>query len=391
MKYLLKTLKKIEQSFNRYMNRQHDNKEETVNANDIFGDIEDYDVRPTQETSGPSLMTTVTNAAGHQTTMPRSWTPESMVNNILSHNKINSVTNIMLVGSTGSGKTTTAKRIIHGLHNKHPSYIILWFSRKDIMDMKKILKKIPKGRDVIMIFDDISFVTDLMSQKDKAEMGNEMATLRHTYLGESAKLITFSLIHYSKSAQKSSHFRSAHFTMATSLTGNEMANFEEIFGSKWILKNFAKIYRQSVLKGRYSYMTDGFNEKLQYYETADWHPVLVNEINHSHIMLVDKVDCKICGNDVYATEDQKKPVTEEEFIGMLKYPDSHVRKALKWYGFMKTGDLMLLPPMDRKIFRHLTKLLQHVNLDFERIVEIFDDRRINKPLEKRNLPKHKHV
>ena len=33
---------------------------------------------------------------------------------------------------------------------------------------------------------------------------------------------------------------------------------------------------------------------------------------------------------------------------------------------------MLLPPHDRKIFRHITKLAEKVNLDFKKICELAD-------------------
>ena len=369
-------LEHIAISHNRILQNQEKN--ETVETNDeinkILGNPFDDSVKEIKSTTGVKT-TIVTCQDGEQIEMPQSWAPESMVNNILSHNRINSVTNVLLIGSTGSGKSTTAKRIIHGLHTKHPSYIILWFSRHDIMNFKKVLEKIPKGRDVILVFDDISFLSDLMTKTELAEMGNDMATIRHTYLGESSKMITFNMIHYSKSFSKSSHARSSHFTIATSLTGNEMANFEEIFGNKWVLKNFAQIYRNSVLKGRFGYMLDGHSEKMQYYNTEKFHPCLINEINHSHLMLVDKIDCQICGMDIYTDEKNMPATSEEEFVEMLRYPETHVRKALKWYSFMRTGNLMLLPPHDRKIFRHITKLAQHVNLDFKKICEIADSKK----------------
>jgi hypothetical protein len=79
--------------------------------------------------------------------------------------------------------------------------------------------------------------------------------------------------------------------------------------------------------------------------------------------------------DIYTDEKNKPATTEEEFVSLLKYPETHVRKALKWYSFMRTGNLMLLPPHDRKIFRHITKLAQHVNLDFKKICEIADSKK----------------
>lgn len=368
-------MERIAQSQSKYL--QDFKKTETIETDNEIDKIlgSPFD-EPTDElkSSTKALTTIVTCQDGSQIEMPRSWTPESMINNILSHNRINSVTNVLLIGTTGSGKTVTAKRIIHGLHTKHPSYIILWFSRHDIMNFKKVLEKVPKGRDVILVFDDISFLSDLMSKNELAEMGNDMATIRHTYLGESSKMITFNMIHYSRSFAKSSHARSSHFTIATSLSRNEWANFEEIF-SKWVLKNFASIYHNSVLKGRFGYMVDGMSEKMQYYNTEKFHPVLVNEINHSHLMLVDKIDCEICGQDVYTDSKNKPAETEEEFVEMLKYPETHVRKALKWYSFMRTGNLMLLPPHDRKIFRHITKLAEHVNLDFKKICEVLDSKK----------------
>ena len=372
-------MERIALSHSKYL--QNSKKEETLETNDEINKIlgnpfdEDDPITKQNKQSTNTLTTIVTCQDGDQIEMPRSWTPESMVNNILSHNRINSVTNVLLIGTTGSGKTVTAKRIIHGLHTKHPSYIILWFSRHDIMNFKKVLEKVPKGRDVILVFDDVSFLDQLMSKTDLAIMGNDMATIRHTHLSESSKLITFNMIHYSRSFAKSSHVRSNHFTIATSLSGNEWANFEEIFANKWVLKNFASVYRNSVLKGRFGYMVDGMSEKMQYYNTEKFHPVLINEINHSHLMLVDKIDCEICGQDKFADSKNKPATTEEEFVSLLKYPETHVRKALKWYSFMRTGNLMLLPAHDRKVFKMITKLAEHVNLDFKKICEIADSKK----------------
>ncbi len=79
--------------------------------------------------------------------------------------------------------------------------------------------------------------------------------------------------------------------------------------------------------------------------------------------------------DKYTDEKNKPATTEEEFVEMMKYPESHVRKSLKWYSFMRTGNLMLLPAYDRKIFRHITKLAEHVNLDFKKICELSDSKK----------------
>ena len=89
-------------------------KSETVEPIDdikkILGDPFDDSVKEIKSTTGTKT-TIVTCQDGSQCQMPQSWTPESMVNNILSHNRINSVSNILLIGATGSGKTLQQKEL----------------------------------------------------------------------------------------------------------------------------------------------------------------------------------------------------------------------------------------------------------------------------------------
>ncbi len=103
-------MERIAQSQNRYL--QNLKKEETIETNDDINKIlgnpfDENDIITNQNNQSTNTLTTiVTCQDGEQIEMPRSWTPESMVNNILSHNKINSVTNVMIVGVTGSGGLT---------------------------------------------------------------------------------------------------------------------------------------------------------------------------------------------------------------------------------------------------------------------------------------------
>ena len=100
-------MERISQSQNKYL--QNLKKEETIETNDEINKIlgnpfdEDDTITNQNNQSTNTLTTIVTCQDGSNIEMPRSWTPESMVNNVLSHNRINSVTNIMLVGATGSG------------------------------------------------------------------------------------------------------------------------------------------------------------------------------------------------------------------------------------------------------------------------------------------------
>ncbi len=106
-------MERIAQSQNRYL--QNLKKEETIETNDDINKIlgnpfDENDITTNQNKPSTNTLTTiVTCQDGSQIEMPRSWAPESLVNNILSHNKINSVTNVMIVGVTGSGVLTLCK------------------------------------------------------------------------------------------------------------------------------------------------------------------------------------------------------------------------------------------------------------------------------------------
>ena len=100
-------MERIAQSQSRYL--QNLKKEETIEPdneiNKILGSPFDDNTNEIKNTTGVKT-TIVTCQDGSQIQMPQSWAPESMVNNILSHNRINSVTNILLIGATGSGVLT---------------------------------------------------------------------------------------------------------------------------------------------------------------------------------------------------------------------------------------------------------------------------------------------
>ena len=88
-------MERIALSHSKYL--QNSKKEETLETNDEINKIlgnpfdEDDPITKQNKQSTNTLTTIVTSQDGSQIEMPRSWTPESLVNNILSHNKINSL------------------------------------------------------------------------------------------------------------------------------------------------------------------------------------------------------------------------------------------------------------------------------------------------------------
>ena len=318
------------------------------------------------------LMTTYTTQKGKKVLMPRIWTVANFGKNILAHNTTSMVTNVVIIGKTGSGKTVCAKRIIHDIHTRGQGkgYVIKWFSEEDMLNLKNILPKLSKNRNYIMIWDDISFVEKKygLNQKDTAELASLMATLRHKYLSETSHLINFSLIHYTKAVGKGTGFRQGDFTVATSVTQNEKMNFYELF-DKYVLDNFAKMYRLGLLKGKFSIAADAWSDKTYDYYIKDVHPVLVNEINHPHPMLVDMINCEICGQDRYS-KGIKRITTAEEFIEKLpKTTTAQQGRALRWWAYIKTGNDRMLRPADRWTMRLLDRTAQDMDIPVEEILD----------------------
>jgi hypothetical protein len=199
-------MKREDQSFAKYITTEKpkdDNLEIDSELSEFFGD----NVEPTPMTeSGETLMTTLQLENGRELTVPRSWHPSSLANQIVSHNNVNSMTNCLVLGRSGGGKTNAVSRLLHSIHTnpKNKRYVIKWFTQYDTLDIKNILKKMTKGLNYIFVFDDQTYVDEKIGLKANLENAREYNILRHRYLGENASLIAFHMLHYSKSAKKGS-------------------------------------------------------------------------------------------------------------------------------------------------------------------------------------------
>lgn len=319
-------------------------------------------------TQGGTLLTTITDAKGKKILMPRNWTVASLAKNIMNFVNTNKVCNVQALGISGSGKTTAFKSIIHYIHTHDPTFIILWFSGEDMLQIPKITKRLAKKRNYIFVWDDLSFIEQKfnLSKSELAEIQNTMTTLRHD-LGEKSKVINFSALHYSKAVSKSSSHRMSHFSIATSIVNNEKLNMLEIF-SKEGLDTFSRLYRKSMLHGKFSMKTDAWSGKELWWLTEDCHPVLVNEINYSHIMLVNPVECEICNKDKY-NSGKKIILNAKEFCDLVPYNDKQISKTMRWWSYMRTGNEKFLKPMDRKFIQALDKLSERMDIPYEEIMD----------------------
>ena len=362
-------------------NFQEDNldKLDTDEISDILGNPFDDETKtnPTQ-----SLLTTVTTKRGKKVSMPRSWTVSRFVSKILSHQKHAKLSSCAIIGSSGSGKTVACKTILHTLHQQDSSYVIKWFSRYEVLNMKKVLESMPKNRNVVIVMDDITQLQDLLTKHEIAEQSNLLSTMRHLYFGENSKVLLISLQHYQFGTLKKMVFRATNFQLNVGITGNEIQNMKDIYG-KYTLKNYSKIFRQSVLNGGFKYQLDGYADKSIFYEMKDFHPVLCNEVNWGHLLMIEEVSCNICNKDKWNEKEEESPIDEQAFIDMLKYPKVQLRNAFRFFSYLRTGDLMYLNPTQRKLFKHISKAYEHCDFDLKKIISLLEgDMKYNRHVRK---------
>ena len=351
---------------------------DTDEISDILGN-------PFDDTSNKSptdtLITTVTTKKGKKVTMPRSWTVSRFCSKILSHQKHAKLTSLSIIGSSGAGKTVTCKTLLHTLHTQDSSYVIKWFSRYDVLNMKKVLETMPRNRNIIIVMDDITQLQDLLSKTEQAEQSNLLYTMRHTYFSENSKVLLISLQHYQYGTLKKMAFRATNFQLNVGITGNEIANMKDIYG-RYTLKNYSTIFRQSVLNGGFKYQLDGHADKSIFYEMKDFHPVLALEVNWGHLLMIEEISCNICNKDKWSAEEES-PISEEDFIDMLKYPKVQLRNAFRYFSFLRTGDLMYLNPTQRKLFKHISKAYEHCDFDLKKIISLLEgDMKYNRHVRK---------
>ena len=323
-----------------------------------------------KEEATQSLLTTVTTKRGKPIVMPRTWSMDryvTKIRNFLEHSKLCS---LGITGISGSGKTVACKTILHHLHQQDPSFVIKWFSRHDVLNMEKVLGTMPRNRNIVIIMDDISFLTDLLSKTEKAETGNLMATMRHTFFGSASKVLLINLNHYSFSSEKRLAFRSVNMQINIGISQNEVQNLKEVYG-KYTLKNYARIWRQAVLNGGFKYQLDGYADKSIFYEMKDFRPVLCNEVNWGHLLMVEEVSCNICNKDKW-NEEEESPISEETFIDMLKYPKVQLRNAFRYFAYLRTGDIKYLNPTQRKLFNHISKAYENCDFDLKKIINLLE-------------------
>ena len=187
--------------------------------------------------------------------IPQRWNIAATIGNIIRHNDVGQYTGIAMIGMSGTGKTTLTKTIIHQITCvQKKTYTVEWFTGQDMINIDKIIKRLEKGQPYILVFDDASYTLQDAKKEDVARLANALTTIRHV---TKSKIIIFLNFHYSKATLK--FFRNQHFTFLTSVSTEELGNFQDLFKEQMPqIKQFAKIYNKMMLKGFFQIPIESF-------------------------------------------------------------------------------------------------------------------------------------
>lgn len=300
-------------------------------------------------------------------------TPADLARKIHNHTMTNEYTHVILSGVSGSGKNTVRQCLLHELHERHP-YVIRFFKEKEIRNLVKILHQLPKHRDYILCFDDVSYLVKkgVMSEEDVSAMLFELSKVRHTVHG---RVITVFSIHYSYAIEKA--LRQASYRIMTSITDDEREIYSKIFGAqnRGMIEQFVSDYRLMTEEGAFWLP----NERGDFERFESKKPLklaLSARLGDLGYLVYHKVECNQCSE---APEGEiEKAVIAEKY---MKSPKAFLR-VTKWAGFILTG-VSVLSVEDRALYNWWIDYIQTHNVDFKQLVEILKDVKAA-PKEQRN-------
>jgi|GEM_PF-2695744 ABC-type dipeptide/oligopeptide/nickel transport system ATPase component len=314
------------------------------------------------------------NIDGKNVPLLRRHAVNGIIKQILVHNNNNQYTGCLAIGKSGSGKTTLTKRIMHGIHTapeewKLPSeYQFHWFTGEDMFKMPKIIKSLTQGVNHFIVFDDASYTLEDASKTEMAVLANALTKIRHDVKG---KCIVWMNIHYSKATKK--FFRDVDFQFATSYTPNDRQNLIDIFGSDRAVDTFANLYKTSSRHGWFRVPYQGTKE-LIYTISKPFRPVLVMD-TYTHLTLVNRDECEMCGKDPY-NKDYKEPIPAEEVVKTLQKMSKQHRMStntLRAWVYMREGNLMNLSPTARGMWKWMSKVSESINCDWSEVLKLYVD------------------
>ena len=129
-----------------------------------------------------------------------------------------------------------------------------------------------------------------MSEPERNKLASGLTTIRHEVKNP---VIVFMNIHYSKALEK--FFRDTDFKIVTSISDEEMDNFQKLFGYKNAMKlhRFTRMYRSMLLRKQFKI------GKYTYHTHKPFRIALISELGKLHGTLYYRDGCNKCVKDFH--------------------------------------------------------------------------------------------
>jgi hypothetical protein len=291
-------------------------------------------------------------------------TPADLARKILNHNQSRGFTSVLEIGESGSGKDTVGQRVRHELHQKHP-YVLKFYYGEDVLHIKEIVKKLPKHRDYILWFNDISFLIKkgLIKEDNLMETFHELTKVRHTVKGS---VIAFFVIHYPYAVEK--FLRQAAYRIITSISDDQRKIYSELYSTKtakMMIDNFIRMDRFQTEEGHF-YLPDRNGNSVKFATKDPFKVALASRMGDLTYLVYDRISCDVCSAE-------KKTNFEAKTI-MERYQKSPKRfmRVTKWVGYI-LGEVSLLSRNDSALYNWWMDYMQDHNISLAVLVKLLKE------------------
>ena len=246
------------------------------------------------------------------------------------------VVKIGIVGTEGTGKTTMAEAISHGIHKimkeKYKiNFAIRIFYEEDLLNFKDTLKTL-SPTNYVLVFDDVSFLEGSANKAQISAVKQAVTKIRHLEGGQDVKIILINNYHYTLGLDK--YLRQSDFKYFTTVGSSEIENIEKLVKSANMGKvhQFIKFIDEGLKKGYWRWPLSP-KEYFKYSWTDPFIPALFfDNISIRHIIspkrqFIDPV-CSICTNGKSLRYNERSAVDVAQ-DGEYKFGKSIFKSAVK--------------------------------------------------------------
>ena len=225
------------------------------------------------------------------------------------------------------------------------------------MDVHNIIKKMPKAPSILK-FDDASYTFAEMSEPERNKLAAGLTTIRHEVRNP---VIVFMNIHYSKALEK--FFRDTDFKIVTSISDEEMDNFQKLFGYKNAMKlhRFTRLYRSMLLRKQFRI------GKYTYHTHNPFRIALISELGKLHGILYYRDGCNKCAKDFHGAEMPARDLMDKL---LAENGRDKVWACLWWYLYFNQNRTGAIESRTRSIFNAINRYAHECKIDWEEVEKI---------------------